>query len=392
MSTAETYWYITCKADTLRTLFGGDTIVNGGGGDNVLVSTLTQRQTIKQIGTLVANKTVALCRSAHLTGTSTSTVLKVSNSLVAALEPYLHADEWASRTQTNIIAGSGNGIPVEYQINPNLWTVYLFGDSITEGTGVNDSLTNGVNAASVYHYSRIAHNAIDTNIRSESFFTSKAPSQFFGDKSYYGNNMVMHRLGVGGSSYANTDGTGNTVEFMRRLDLKYNQLCKILNTNSKTIICVNYGTNDIAYSIRDGDGSLTAAKAFARETLFVGKFRADHPQAKILIKTDVKRNIATSGNETPTSDEILQNQRLSDLNALRRANYASIGADGVVDFENSHADFNCLTGKITYGVDGLYASNTVGGTTTYDLVHPSRYGHAYMANALISKLQAITGL
>jgi hypothetical protein len=307
-----------------------------------------------------------------LSGTSTSTVLKVSNSLVAALEPYLHADEWESRTQTNIIAGSGNGIPVEYQVNPSLLSVYIAGDSIDFGVGIKTPSSTDIyplnyDGMDLYHYSRLAMEAVDPNVRSESYFTSKSPSQTSNDVIFYGDKMMINKVAVGGASYANTVGTSDQTDFIHRFDLKFNQLYRTMNINSDTAILIGFGTNDAAY-----DTSLTAAQLFERESYWVDRFKDYHPSVKVIMATDIKR----------TTDTTL-NARIDALNILRRANYLSIGADYLADFEATHSDFNCLSGTISTGINGLYADN--------DLVHPSKLGHYYMKNALIPIFQDLLG-
>jgi hypothetical protein len=392
MSDQETYWYITCKTDNLRSVNGGNAIVLGSTGDNVAPSTLTQRQTIKEISSMVTNRTVALCRAGNIDvggNVVLSKGLKVSTALKNALQPYLDSSvEWivdsnpaTSPTETNpfINSSSGNGTPCEFQINPNLFTVFIAGDSIDYGVGIKtptstEIYTLNFDGADEFHYSRLAMEAVDTNVVSESFVVTKYPTQPQNDTVFYGDKMMINKVAVGGASYANTVGTEDQIDFIHVFNLKYNQLYRTLNLNSNTAILMGFGTNDAAY-----DTSLTAAELFKIETDAIELFKLHHPQCKIIAVTDIKR-----------TDDTTLNNRIHAFNELRRdpvTGSISHGADYLCDFADpaqTHAHFHPLTGTISTGANGLFADG--------DVVHPSKLGHYYLSKPLIPIFRSLLNL
>jgi hypothetical protein len=386
MTEATEFWYIKCKTDTLRSVNDSTPIVNSTVGDNVYPTTLTQRQTIEAIGTLVGNKTVALCRSADLAEAYSSalpppksTVLKVSAALKNALLPYLDDAEEATASATNIISGTGNGTPNQQHMHPSLFNVYIAGDSIDYGVGIKtptstEIYTLNFDGMEEFHYSRLAIEAVDTNVRSESYFNSKEPVSPEGDRLFLGDKIAVHKIAVGGASYANTVGTEDQVDFIHVFNLKYNQIYKTMNLNTNSAILIGFGTNDTAY-----DTSLTAQELFDIEKDAILKFKEDHPNTKIIAVTDIRR-----------TDDTTLNQRIHDFNQKRRdpaTGCLSYGVDYLCDFADpskTHANFHPLTGTITTGANGLFADG--------DVVHPSKLGHYYLSKPLIPILSDLLGV
>lgn len=77
------------------------------------------------------------------------------------------------------------------------------------------------------------------------------------------------------------------------------------------------------------------------------------PSAKLALCTVIKR-----------SESAARNNRVNDFNVLMRANYASIGVDGLIDFEANVPQVNISTGNTgnaTYYTDGTHITTVTHG-------------------------------
>jgi len=133
----------------------------------------------------------------------------------------------------------------------------------------------------------------------------------------------------------------------------------------RNIHILQAGSNDLA------TGTGKDAQLITDYQTMVGRIKTDDPYAQVLVCTILPRNASFSGGQNAAGFETdRQTVRTSVL-----ANYASWGADGVVDF----------AGNTTIG-DAADADNT---TYYGDKIHPTAAGHAVMAQVLVAAIQAL---
>ncbi len=133
----------------------------------------------------------------------------------------------------------------------------------------------------------------------------------------------------------------------------------------KNIHLIQAGSNDLA------TGTGKAAQLITDIQTMTSRIKVDDPYAQVLVCTILPRNASFSGGQDAAGFETdRQTVRTSVL-----ANYASWGADGVVDF----------AGNTTIG-DAADADNT---TYYGDKIHPTAAGHAIMAQVLVAAIRAL---
>lgn len=325
----ETYKYFQYEQTNLRSDYGGGAIVNNGDSAEVTPLTLTQRHIMRQLG-YTKTGTNALWRSGTVTGVEWA---RVSDNLYPAISAYLTTAEAASVVSSAPIGFSLTGdIPV-FQPKPRKKTIICIGDSISAGVSTTQGLLDAPIAQAIVI---LDPTAVENSLEP-------------GDRCFEGIEYAACNLALGGSSWANTNASGNNT-YPYRFDLAFPQriqtLC--LNGTDDVMLHVWLGTNDLSY-----DTGLTAAQVWARAETYIGLLRDEFPNVPICMGTHIRR---TEGSPL--------NTRINDYNTLLAANYLSIGATIYADYANSHADFNPLTGNsasANYAGDGVHPSTAGAG-------------------------------
>ena len=329
----ETYKYFT--PDTvLRAEYGGALILDGGDSAELAPYTLTQRHICRQLG-LPDNKTHYLFRI----GTAASVIwIRVTDNVYSAISPYLTATELATVVSTAPVgfALSSNNIQLQPRsVGTNL---ILRGDSISAGLGTTTGDTK------------------DT-------FISQAVNSIAGEtlssldvahRERVSANYKVVNISLGGSSWANTNASGNNT-YPYREDLAYAQRTQTMPLDggaANSIFTYWLGTNDLSY-----EPTLSGADAWARAASRIATLRAEFPLLPIIVCTTMKR-----------SELSALNNRINDYNVLMRANYLTAGANALCDFEANVPQVNLTTGdttNTTYYTDGTHVT-----TATHALLAP----------------------
>lgn len=326
---AETYKYFAYDTN-LRADYGGGAIPTGAGSLELTGLDYTQRYIMRELG-YPKTGVNTLFRSGTVTG---AVWAKVSDNLYPAIEPYLTASELASVVSTAPVGFTNTSTRPIMIPEPRRKNVIADGDSISAGT----STTGGLSDAPV----AIAMRQLDATVDEH----PTDPSL----RSWVGLRWAGKNLAIGGSSWNNTVDTGDFELFPYRYALRYASQVQTLplDTTERLVYDIWLGTNDLSY-----DSGLSADDAFARAETWIGTVRAEFPSLKIIANTLIRR-----------SEVSALNDRIRDFNILMRANYATIGADYLVDNELAHADFSASTGNSAssnYAGDGVHLS-TAGST------------------------------
>lgn len=325
----ETYrWF---RPDT--NLRSGVAIQNGGDSAELSPFALMTRALCQTLG-LPAGGTRYLFD--YGIATDTFVYARVPDLLWSGVSALLTSAELATVVTTMPAGWTTTTPPLLLMPNPRNKSIITRGDSITAGLGTTTGdprdiwLTQAING-----------------IPGETLIIPGPNYREGESKSYYTGNMAL-----GGSSWANTvdQGLGEAV-YPRREDLAYDQRTSTLALNgnpSKTLFIYWLGTNDLAY-----DGTLTGAACWARVVTRIAAFRAKFPSVKLALCTAIKR-----------SESAALNNRVNDFNVLMRANYASVGVDGLIDFEANVPQVNISTGNTgnaTYYTDGTHVTTVTHG-------------------------------
>ena len=325
----ETYrWF---RPDT--NLRSGAAILNGGDSAELSPFALMTRALCQALG-LPAGGTRYLFD--YGTASDTFVYARVPDLLWPGVSALLTAAETATVVTTLPAGWTVATPPLMLMPNPRKKSIVAGGDSITAGLGTTSGdprdiwLTQAING-----------------IVGETLVIFGPNYREGESKSYYTGNTAL-----GGSTWANTVDQGlGEAAYPRRQDLAYDQRIATLALNgnpSKTLFIYWLGTNDLAY-----DGTLTGAACWARVVTRIAAFRANFPTVKLALCTVIKR-----------SESAALNNRISDFNVLMRANYASIGVDGLIDFEANVPQVNISsgnTGNATYYTDGTHITTVTHG-------------------------------
>lgn len=348
----ETFKYFIADLN-LRSDYGGDLILSNSDTSEVSKETLCLRHLCNQLN-LPANYTQHLATI----GTATGGIqyIKVPDLFYSAISGYLTTSELASVVSTAPTGFSGADVAYLQPFAKNK-TLICRGDSITEGASM---------SGKQFIYASMAIKSIAGQTLT---FTDE-------DRYAVSKDWGLINLGIGGSSWGNTSGSGNAVSYPRREDLAFNQRIRTLPLNgnaSNNIFCYWLGTNDLDY-----DTSLSGADVWARAVTRINAFRAQFPNVKLILCTVTKRSVDLAQN-----GDARLNVVINDYNTFLRNNYASIGVNAIADFEGEVSQYNINTGdtrNTTY-----YAANQDG---LSDGVHLTDLGHTLLApvfkNALLS--------
>lgn len=309
----ETYrWF---KPDS--NLRSGTAILNGGDSAELTPFALMMRAICNARG-LPANGTRYLFD--YGTATDGSVYARVPDYLWPAVSGDLTAAETSSIV-TTLPTGWGVGsFPFTGNPNPRRKNFILRGDSISAGLG-----TAIGDPREVWLTQALSGISGET-------LTLTSPNYREGEsKSFY-----MLNIALGGSSWGNTvpDSAGDPsgqASYPRREDLAFEQRTATLALNgvsAAALMIYWLGTNDLAYDV-----TLSAADAWARVATRIAAFRTKFPTVKIALCTVMKRSEGTP-----------LNTRINAFNNLMRANYQSIGANTLIDFEANIPEVNILTG------------------------------------------------
>ena len=327
----ETYKYYIPDPD-LRPAYGGATIQATGDSAEVPPATLSQRYMCQQLGLPIGGT-----RFLFEVGvaTDTNTYCRIPDLLWPDVQSLLSSSEAASVVSSAPAGWTKGSVFIKYQPDPRRFTWIIAGESIPAGTGASPAdprstwptqLINGI-AGQTIIWDDV------TNYRDG-----------------YSPRYRLLNLAVPSSSWGNTvpSGSGggeNTYPW--RFDLAYNQRFKTIPMNSRRCLWTpTLLTNDAAY-----DTSLTSAQLWARAYAQLLTVRSDFPNLLIAPATTGKRTNGTT-----------LNGRIQGANDLLRANWSSMGLNGLFDIEANCPSLNMVTGDMTdvsKSTDGVHWTNLV---------------------------------
>lgn len=304
----------------------GVAIVNNGDSAETSPFTLMTRAVLRALGLPFGGT-----RTLFDYGTATDTFVyaRCPDLLYSAVSPYLTAAELATVVSVLPAGWTVATPPIALIPNPRKRSIIVRGDSITAGLGTTSGDTRDIWLTQAIN-----------GIAGETLSFAGTPYREAESKNYYLGNMSL-----GGSNWDNSVAQGLGEEaYPLREALAYAQRTATHAMNSlgsRMLFIYSLGTNDPSY-----DASVTGAIAWARAAARIAALRAAFPAIKIAIWTLIKRSEASS-----------LNNRLNDYNVLARANYASAGADALIDVEANVPQLNITTGNTgntTYYTDGTH--------------------------------------
>lgn len=336
----ETFKYFQPDTANLKAAYGGAAIQDGGDSGEIPAQCFTERYILKLLGEQNL-KFSHLCRYGQV---GSDWWLKVSDNLYPAISALFAAHpsdfttEAASVVSAAPVGFSNRSLQNPFAPDPNKITIIFEGDSITDGLGTTAGDTRDTFIGQAFALMGEVITYTDTEYK-----------QGYSEKYAIGN------IAIGASSWDNLNALGGQAGYPHRQALKYNQRIKTMPLNNrKTIFFYWLGTNDLAY-----DSGVIGADVYARAVRQIAQLRADFPHLVIIVCTVIKRN--------GDADFGLG------YNTLLRANYQSIGANVLCDFDATVGDWDDLI----YTTDGT---------------HPNNAGHALMAPTFRAALEQAEAL
>lgn len=324
---AETYTYFI--ADTnLRAEYGGGAIVAtaGDAGAEVSKEALCLRYICNRLN-LPLNYTQNLFHVGLATGSIMW--IRVPNTFYSTIEPYLTGAETGTATTTMPSGFTINSTLQQFQPIARGKTIFVRGDSISDGTGMDGTPGN----EPLLLYCKIA---LDLLAGETTAAINSDKREFVSRTSW-----KLNQMALGGSSWGNTNVAGGDTNYPKREDLIFNQRIKTLplNANANNIIFSYWlGTNDLAY----GATGISGADVWARAVNRITAFKAVFPNVRVIMGTIIKRS-----RTSPVNGDATLNVINHDYNVLLRNNFKRLGVSAIFDFEGLVPQVNISTGDTT---------------------------------------------
>ncbi len=339
-ATTYKYW----KPDpNLRSDYGGAAIQDGGDSAEVSKMDLAQRHICREAGwPLGATRFIA-----EIGNDGSDDWMEISDDLYTGISSYLTATELTTVTSTMPAGYSATSKQIALQPYPDKTNIYLRGDSISAGLGTSSG------------------NLIDTMVGQAADDLDTITWDSGTVRHGVGDNYAVFSTALGSSSWGNTNSPNH--EYPEREDLAYPQRTQTIPLNGGNCIFIYWlGTNDINY-----DSSKTGSDVWTRASTRIAALRSEFPNLKIIVCTLIRR-----GEDDPLT-EGTQNYKLNAYNVLARANYATAGADYLLDLDAASTELSVLNGDttdITYYTDGT---------------HLTTAGHALLVAATKTAIQSV---
>jgi lysophospholipase L1-like esterase len=346
----------------LRAAYGGGAIMLDGSSQETNPSDMTCRQIAKSLGVVQKGVEYSLRMGTATVPTAGTAWLYCPDSDYALISGFLTAAELATVTTTAPTGFAANNNRPAFSPSSSKPNILFVGDSITAGVGYGASTETETRP-----------------FKTLMLLNGATGPGFVTNKVYNTPQYRAFNNGIGSSSFANTQPPDN--DFLKVwLQRRAQALDTLpLSTGVKNIMVVSLGTNDMAY-----DASVTGAICWARAQAMLTAIRAAHGgNLKVIVATQIKRSEAAS-----------PNNRLNDFNVLMRANWASVGFDGLADIERLTVDNSGTYVAAPYYpyklvTDGFGAAGNTTNLNYYiDGTHPAGYSYTLEAPVFAAAINA----